>query len=141
MDDRPSVRGLNHLAVVVSDLDRSESFYRDVLGLAVVEKHDDERGRHRSTWVALDETTFMAIERASAGTPKRSDEAPGFHCVALDIRRDDRGRWLEHLGAHGIPIARRTRFTIYVRDPDGVLVGLSHYPHPIDLDDELRERD
>jgi len=141
MEDRPAVRGLNHVAVVVSDLDRSESFYRDVLGLALLERHHDEHGRHRSTWVALDETTFMALERASAATPKRSDESPGFHCVALEIRREDRRRWLEHLGAHALPVERRTRFTIYVRDPDGVLVGLRHYPDPIDLDDELRERD
>lgn len=141
MEDRPRACGLNHLAVVVSDLDRSESFYGEVLGLAVVAKHDDDEGRHRSTWVALDETTFMALERASAATPKRTDESPGFHCVALRVRAEDRRRWLEHLGAHGIRVVRRTRFTIYVRDPDGVLVGLSHYPHAIDLDDELRERD
>lgn len=124
---------VHHLAVVVADLARAERFYVDVLGLPIDRRWDDDRGVHRSTWVALGggATTFLALERAGAAGPTRSDEAPGFHCVALRIDRSSRETWRARLAERGHPIERESAFTLYVRDPDGNLVGLSHWPDPI----------
>src|SRR5690606_11934498 len=46
---RPPER-LHHVAVVVSDLARSEVFYTEVLGLCVSVRHADERGTPRAVW-------------------------------------------------------------------------------------------
>lgn len=124
---------LHHLAVVVADLGRAERFYVGVLGLLVLARHEDTEGRPRSVWVALGEGAFLAIERAAAEGPRRGDEAPGLHCVALGIAADDRAAWREKLVAAGHPIERASPFTLYTRDPDGVLVALSHHPTPSDL--------
>lgn len=124
---RPAVLGTSHVAVVTRDLDASERFYVGVLGLPVLVRYEDEVGKHRSTWVGLD-GAFLALERASADGPTRADAAPGLHCLALRIRAADRNAWRAHLGALGLPIERESKFSVYVRDPDGVLVGLSHYP-------------
>lgn len=120
---------LHHLAVVVSDLPRAEAFWVDVLGLRVVRRWDDGEGRHRSTWVDLG-GVFLALERAAAEGPKRVDGAPGFHCLALSIAPELRDTWGARLAAAGHPLERETDFTFYVRDPDGNLVGFSHFPHP-----------
>lgn len=120
---------MHHLAVVVADLALAEAFYAGVLGLPVVRRWDDEQGRPRSVWVALDDA-FLALEKASALGSRRADDAPGHHCVALAIPASERCAWRERLRAAGHPVERESPFTLYVRDPEGNLVGLSHYPEP-----------
>ncbi len=127
------VLALHHLAVVVADLGRSERFYAGVLGLPVLARHEDPEGKPRSVWLSLGGEAFLAVERAVATEPRRADEAPGWHCVALRIEVDDRAHWRQKLQASGHPIERASAFTLYARDPDGVLVALSHHPTPSDL--------
>lgn len=122
---------LHHLAVVVRDLQRAEQFYSGLLGLPVQKRWDDAEGRPRSVWVGLGQGAFLAIELAAAETPVRSDLAPGFHCLALAIEPAERARFQRLLEAAGVAVEKETAFTFYVRDPDGNLVGLSHYPHAI----------
>ncbi len=122
--------GVHHLAVVVQDLGRAEAFYTGVLGLRIVRRWDDEAGVPRSLWLELEGGAFLAVERAHAGEPRRVDEAPGWHCVALGITRSERERWRERLSAKGVAVERESSYTLYVRDPDGNLIGLSHYPEP-----------
>ena len=124
---RPAILGTSHVAVVTRDLHASERFYVGVLGLPVLVRYEDDGGKHRSTWVGLD-GVFLALERASADGPQRDDAAPGLHCLALRIRASDRNAWRAHFAAVGLAVERESKFSVYVRDPDGVLVGLSHYP-------------
>lgn len=119
---------LHHLAVVVRDLARAEAFYVGVLGLPVDRRWNDDHGAHRSTWVRL-AGGFLALERAAAEGPTRSDAAPGFHCLALEIPPEERETWRRRLTAAGHAIERESAYTLYFRDPDGHLVGLSHFPH------------
>lgn len=122
---------LHHLAVVVADLDAAERFYCGVLGLPVARRWQDELGAPRSIWVALGAGAFLAIERATAAEPRRVDRAPGWHCAALGIAPGERQAWRERLQAAGCPVERESAYTLYVRDPDGNIVALSHYPDPV----------
>ncbi len=121
--------GIHHLAVRTSELGAAERFYVDVLGLPVIERFANADGSARSVWVALSEDAFLALEKTPEGRRRRDDE-PGWHCVALRIDRGDRERWRARLESAGHPIERESDYTLYVRDPDGALVGLSHYPDP-----------
>jgi glyoxylase I family protein len=123
---------VHHLAIVVADLDRAEAFYRGVLGLEVVARHVDAAGVPRAVWVRLG-TGFLALERAARTEPVRVDEAPGLHCLALAISPASREVWRAHLFSTGYSVERESPFTLYVRDPDGCLVALSHHPTPADL--------
>jgi hypothetical protein len=117
---------VHHLAVRVADLDRSEAFYAGVLGLAVLRRHDDDAGRPRAVWLAL-EGSFLALELAPA--PARPPEGgPSFHCIALEIPISEREPWRRRLESAGHPIERETPSTIYARDPDQNLIGFSHHP-------------
>lgn len=123
----PAIRSIHHVAVVTNDLAASERFYLDVLGLGLRARHHTDAGVHRATWVHLPDGTFLALEIGSSDRA-RDDAAPGLHCLALGIDAAERDAWREHLEASGHPVVRETAFTIYVRDPSGVLVGLSHHP-------------
>ena len=118
---------LHHLAVGVRDLPSAERFYVDVLGLPVRRRWSREDGSERSIWLDLGDGAFLAVEEVS-GRSVRQDGWPGWHCVALHIARADRERWRAHLADAGFPVERETAHTLYVRDPEGALVALSHYP-------------
>ena len=120
---------LHHVAIQCHDLDRCERFYRDVLGLPVLRRWPREGGGDRSVWLALD-GGFLALERADhppEDLPWR-DGRPGLHLVALRIGAGERVGWEDRLRAHDVPVVHRTRWTLYVRDPEGNRIGLSHHP-------------
>jgi catechol 2,3-dioxygenase-like lactoylglutathione lyase family enzyme len=121
---------VHHLAVVVADLDASERFYAGVLGLPVERRWADAEGRPRAVWLDLGQGAFLALERAAAAGPLRSAEAPGWHCVSLGIAPSEREVWRARLAAAATPVLRESAYTLYVHDPDGQLVGLSHWPEP-----------
>ena len=125
------VHGAHHLAVQVADLPRAERFYTEVLGLAVVRRWPwpDGRAGERSIWLSLGEgAQFLALEACEGKAEPRPfhDPRAGLHLFALGIERADRPAWEQRLGAQ---IVHRSRFTLYVQDPEGNRVGLSHFPH------------
>lgn len=124
---------VHHVAVCVRDVPRALVFYRDLLGLEELRRWLRDDGTLRSVWLAMGdspegERAFLAVEEASGGAP-RHDSAPGLHCLALQIAPRDREHWRGRLETAGHPVERESEFTLYVRDPDGTLVALSHYPH------------
>jgi len=134
----PALRlGVHHLAVKVRDVARAEEFYVGVLGLRVMTRREDDRGL-RSIWLSLasgerdgGREPFLALERADeADGPTRTDAAPGWHCVALGIEVEDRETWRRALEAAGHAVFQETAYTLYVRDPEGAVVALSHHPTP-----------
>lgn len=129
MSDRPNLVGaLHHLAVKTTDLSRAEEFWVGALGLEVVRRQSDDAGP-RSIWLSLGQGAFLALERAEVEGPTREDGCPGWHCAALKIEPHDRERWRVRLAERGWPVAHETAYTLYVRDPEGAVVALSHYPH------------
>jgi glyoxylase I family protein len=131
---RPSPHGFHHVAIQVRDLGDAQRFYRDVLGLPVLRRWPARDGGpgERSVWLDVGDGGFLALEIV-AGGPMAAEEAaagtrPGLHLVALRIEPAARESWERRLAAAGVPVDARTPFTLYVRDPEGNRVGLSHWP-------------
>jgi catechol 2,3-dioxygenase-like lactoylglutathione lyase family enzyme len=120
----------HHLAIQCVDLAAQERFYREVLGLPVLRRWPREEGGDRSVWLGVG-GGFLALERAeeaaAAPTEWRDDRA-GLHLLALGIPAGERAAWEDRLATLAVPVVHRTRWTIYVRDPEGNRIGLSHHP-------------
>ena len=122
---------IHHIAVKVADLAAAETFYVSVLGLSVLRRWPTPDGRsERSLWLDVGHGAFLALERAEASTPAKTAAAPGIHLLALHIARDEREAWVARLTQAGHPVYDHTDTTIYVRDPEGNRIGLSHWPDP-----------
>jgi len=130
----PPPAGVHHAAIAVRDLPALEAFYTGALGLPVLRRWPAPGGGDRSVWLDLGAGAFLALERvpaadraalAPAGPPAR-----GYLMIALRIGPGARAAWEARLAAAGVAIAHRTDFTLYVDDPEGNRIGLSHWPDP-----------
>lgn len=117
---------LHHLALLVEDLAAAERFYGDLLGLPVERRWPGENG-DRSVWLRLGEGLLM-LERATPGAARRGEGGGGWHLLALKIRAEEREAWRQRLQAAGVPVEAASEYTLYIRDPEGNRVGLSHWP-------------
>jgi catechol 2,3-dioxygenase-like lactoylglutathione lyase family enzyme len=125
-----SVTGLDHLVIAVSDWERSNAFYRDVLGVGLVEL-DRGRWAYRLPNAQLNVHGPDARAEPVAAEPVR----PGNSDLCF--------RWsgpiaeaVAHLEAHQVQIelgpverqgVRGSGSSVYFRDPDGSLLELISY--------------
>lgn len=123
--------GLHHLAVQVVDLPRLERFYVEVLGLSVLRRWPAADGQgERSIWLDTGDGSFLALERVVPDRRAAGANAPGLFLCALRIAPESREAWKTRLAEAGVPIEKASPYTLYVRDPEGNRVGLSHWPTP-----------
>lgn len=130
---RLHISGLHHVTVISSNLERTAAFYRDVLGLALLEagvNDDDPNARH----------FVFGDAQGGAGTIVSAFEYPHMepgavgvgatHHFALCVESEEELEgWREWLSSRGIPctevLDRRHFKSIYVRDPDGHIVEIA----------------
>ena len=130
----PAISGLHHVAVQSTDLEAAERFYGNLLGLSVKTRWPADDGSTRAVWLEAGDGCFLALERAASGALPAGqgrvffDGHAGWHLLALRIDAKDRGAWEQRFADAGVEIEHRSRWTLYVRDPDGNRVGLSHHP-------------
>lgn len=122
----PSVEHLVEAAIYADDLDKAESFYRNVLGLEMLTK---EPGRH--VFFRVGEAVllvFRAEETLTGGMlPAHGARGPGH--FALGIPTESLDAWKEHMRVHGVEIEKEVEWprggkSLYFRDPAGNSVEL-----------------
>lgn len=124
------VQGFHHVAIQARDVERVTAFYRDLLGFPELTRHLRPDGTLRSIWVGVPGGAFLAIE-AVADEPEQTPfrhERPGLLMLAFRIPRADRSAAVQAFLRAGVHLEHETRWTLYVRDPEGNRVALSHHP-------------
>jgi len=102
-------QGLNHIALDVSDVARSNEFYGKHLGLHVI------RGDNNASFLGADRDFFLTLFRA---------ERPGLNHYCYTIEKYDADDVMERLAAAGLR-PRREGNRVYFPDPDGITVQLA----------------
>jgi glyoxylase I family protein len=124
------LEGLHHVALQVRALQPMVAFYREVLGLPLIAEHLGQDGTVRSVWFGLP-GAFLALETvtgAPAAPANFRNDVPGWFLVAFGISATDRERVRTELARAKVPVEHETQWTLYVRDPEGNRVALSHHP-------------
>lgn len=130
---RMRLRGLHHVTLICHDLRRTTAFYRDVLGLTLVDEStndDDPDSRH----------FYFGDEHGTPGTlvsfleypsmPQGVVGAGSTHHLAFTVESpEEQVAWRDYLRAREVEctdVFDRGRFcSIYLRDPDGHIVEIA----------------
>jgi catechol 2,3-dioxygenase-like lactoylglutathione lyase family enzyme len=131
-------RSLHHLALGSADVERLAAFYRDVVGLSELARHNDGAGALRSIWLGLGGPILM-IERTDRQPRRVEGIDSGPFLFAFAVSPSERRRLEVALEAIGQRIEGRTAFTSYSRDIDGNRIAFSHYPEANVTDPDVQE--
>ena len=120
--------GLFEMVLEVADLAAAERFYRDVIGMPVVERWGDERP---AVWLALGREAFLGLwPPESGGSAALFGGRGGKHVhFALRVPYGTLDAQRARLADQGFAVGERDfgdgDHAIYLEDPDGNLVELT----------------
>jgi lactoylglutathione lyase len=129
MKGKVSTIAVGHIGLNVSDIDMSEGFYQEVLGLRVTEESLEFPFRH--ALLARDGKTVLTLWEQSGGRFKK--RRPGLHHLAFEagsVEEVNRTKAiLENLGMSWSEGARlyaevSQSAAIHFKDPDGIRIEL-----------------
>ena len=130
---RMQITGIHHLTLLVTDLNRSLAFYRNVLGLRLVKQtvNDDDRSARHFIFGDADGrpgTLITCLEYPDLDEGKVGRGST--HHFALSVESQaELSAWKQYLDEKGIPtteVMDREDFkSIYLRDPDGHIVEIA----------------
>jgi glyoxylase I family protein len=133
---RLRISGLHHVTIICRDAARAAAFYRNTLGMRLVEQgtspddrdarhliFGDEEGRPGTLVTCLE---YPKLEQGRVG-------AGSTHHFALAVESDEElAGWRDYLGTRGVPCSevhdRGWCRSIYLRDPDGHVVEIATRP-------------
>jgi methylmalonyl-CoA/ethylmalonyl-CoA epimerase len=129
-----NIKGINHVAVVVDDMEKSLLFWRDALGMELHELRDVPAENSRVAFLPLanSEVELVSPTTDDSGIAKYlAKRGPGLHHICLEV--DDLQGMLVQLKAKGIRLindeprtgadGRRYAF-VHPESTSGVLVEL-----------------
>ena len=97
------IKRINHVAVVVDDMDKSLLFWRDALGLQMTELRDVHAERSRIAFLPAGEAEVELVQPTSddSGIAKYlAKRGPGMHHICLEV--DDIESMLSQLKTKGV---------------------------------------
>jgi glyoxylase I family protein len=122
----PEFSPIAHVAVTVTDLERSTRWYTELFGAAPVLDEDEQIGGFHHTVFALDGGQLFGLHTHPLAADDRFDEhRTGLDHVAFACRdRSGLQRWAERLDelgiVHGEIVDAHYGSAVSFRDPDGI---------------------
>lgn len=116
------IRSLGHVVLRVSDRERAERFYGDLLGLPQCARLDEPG--FKMTFFSLGNHHDFAVMQVSGDGSSRSETAVGLHHVAFNIGttleelREAKAK-LDAAGVSAHPVDHEVTKSLYLEDPDG----------------------
>jgi methylmalonyl-CoA/ethylmalonyl-CoA epimerase len=99
----PHIKSVNHVAVVVDDMEKALSFWRDALGMNLHELRDVPAENSQVAFLPLEgsEVELVVPTSADSGIAKYlAKRGPGMHHICLEV--DDITGMLAQLQAKGV---------------------------------------
>lgn len=134
----PVIKRIDHIAVLVDDMDKTLAFWRDALGieLAHVEEVPAEKSRVAFLPVAGSEIELVQATTDDSGLARYLEKrGPGMHHICLEV--DDIAGMLAQLKAKGVQLINETPVVgsggkqyafIHPKSANGVMVELYQLP-------------
>ena len=116
------IKSLGHVVLKVTDLERAEEFYDDVLGLSACARLDQDG--FKMTFFSLGNHHDFAIIEVNGGDDDQDENRVGLHHVAFNIGTtlDDLRKAKAKLDSAGVSVEafdHEVTKSLYLEDPDG----------------------
>jgi len=136
-ESRPSLKGLRHLALRVSDMAAARAFYQELLGMTVVWEPDPENVYLTSGCDNLALHLMSEVDRAAFSPAGQTMDHFGF-VVESPEAVQKMAEQMEKAGVRIVKPFKRHRdgsSSFYMADPDGNVIQILYEPHisPIKL--------
>lgn len=121
-----TARGVHHVALLCSDVERTIRFYQELLGFPLVELFEN-RDYQGSTHLFFDlghDNTLAFFDFPDLGLGPYAEVLGGFHHLAISVERAQWDAARARLHEAGIPTQIESEVSLYFADPDGVRLEL-----------------
>jgi catechol 2,3-dioxygenase-like lactoylglutathione lyase family enzyme len=131
-EQRPAstARGLHHVALLSSDVERTVRFYHGVLGFPLTEifENRDYRGSNHFFFDIGNGNLLAFFDFPGLELGPYAEVLGGLHHLAISVEPDKWQHAKRRLDEEGIEYLLESRTSIYFRDPDGARVELISDP-------------
>ena len=130
--------GIHHVDIVVSSIERSLPFYRELLGPLGwhgISEVEGERGE--TIWYLLGHETQIGLRESQSAPGAYDRYSPGLHHLAFEATSraavDERADWLGSVGAEIESEPQEYTYSpgyyaVFFFDPDGMKLEIVHVP-------------
>jgi methylmalonyl-CoA/ethylmalonyl-CoA epimerase len=134
----PTIRRIDHLAILVEDIDQAAAFWRDGLGMSIAHQQDVPAEQARIAFLPVGDGEIELVQPTTTDSGLRrylEKRGPGMHHVCLQV--DDIEAMLAQLQEKGFELINATPRTsqdgkkyafIHPKSSGGVLVELYELP-------------
>ena len=126
--DRPasSARGLHHVALLSSDVERTVRFYQGVLEFPLTEifENRDYKGSNHFFFDIGHGNLLAFFDFPGLDLGPYAEVLGGLHHLAISVEPEKWRRLREKLTEAGVDFQEESGTSIYLRDPDGARVEL-----------------
>jgi catechol 2,3-dioxygenase-like lactoylglutathione lyase family enzyme len=126
--DRPAstARGVHHMALLSSDVERTVRFYQDVLGFPLTDifENRDYRGSNHFFFDIGHGNLLAFFDFPDLGLGPYAEVLGGLHHVAISMEREQWAQAKKRLDEAGVAYQSESGTSIYFRDPDGARLEL-----------------
>ena len=126
--DRPasSARGLHHMALLSSNVERTVHFYQEVLGFPLTDifENRDYPGSNHFFFDIGHGNLLAFFDFPDLPLGPYAEVLGGLHHIAISIDADSWHQAKARLEAEGVPVHEESGTSIYFPDPDGARLEL-----------------
>ena len=127
-DARPpsSARGLHHVAVLCSDVERTVQFYQELLEFPLTEifENRDYKGSDHFFFDIGNGNLLAFFDFPGLDLGPYAEVLGGLHHIAISVEAEKWERLKGKLDDAGVPYIHESGTSIYFQDPDGTRVEL-----------------
>ncbi|WP_457149364.1 VOC family protein [Mycobacterium sp. URHB0021] len=131
-DSRPatSARGLHHMALLSSDVERTVQFYQELLEfpLTAIAENRDYRGSSHFFFDIGNNNLLAFFDFPGLDLGPYQEVLGGLHHVAISVEPECWKHLRDKLTAAGVELHQHEDVSIYFQDPDGARLELISYP-------------
>ena len=121
-----TARGVHHVALLSSDVERTIRFYQDLLGFPLIEifENRDYRGSNHFFFDIGNGNTIAFFDFPDLGLGPYAEVLGGLHHIAISVTPEQWAAAKARLDVAGIEYKIESEVSMYFRDPDGVRLEL-----------------